>query len=427
MHKFIFTLLISFPLLLVAQNVDTQINALEQKVETIEKEKEQLQLQINGLKLEKIQNDINRIGLPELQEKEVLINHSAISLVYSEKHEQARWVSHVITADIIDGKVKRTNNFRQDPKVLTGSSVEKDYFTKTLKPGSKTKYTYNGFGYDRGHLAPSADFKWSKIALSESFFYSNMSPQLPEFNRKKWADLERLLRKYINDHPETQLFVVTGPILHDSLPRIEQGINKVSIPQHYFKVVLDLVNQKAIGFIMPNKELTNSLGSYAVSINDVEKQVGINFFYQLEDEKEEEMEEQLNVGWWIAEKQTTDVASAYQPDLPYGVYNTVNAKEFMGANKKVSVTGTVVAGRKSKNGHLFINLDKNYPNQIFTVAIWKKNISNFDYNPLVKWEGKQITLKGKVSDFDGTPTMIIEKKNAVIIHKDGELIELEVE
>ena len=71
---------------------------------------------------------------------------------------------------------------------------------------------------------------------------------------------------------------------------------------------------------------------------------------------------------------------------------------------------------------LFFNLDKNYPNQIFTVAIWKKNIINFSYDPLKEWKGKQITLKGRITDFDGIPTMIVEKEFAIEIHQEGKTV-----
>ena len=113
-----------------------------------------------------------------------------MSLVYSEEHEQAKWVAHIISPDIITGNVSRTNDFRPDPHVSTGSTVEEDYFLKYLQPDSS--YKYDGYGFDRGHLAPSADFRWSTTALSESYFYSNMSPQRPEFNRGTWAELEGL-------------------------------------------------------------------------------------------------------------------------------------------------------------------------------------------------------------------------------------------
>jgi len=402
-----------------SQSVDDQIKLLKNEKIALSSSILNIDSQIVDLKLKVIQLAIQKIGLPELNAEEVLINHSAMSLVYSEKHEQAKWVSHIITSDIINGKAGRTNDFRIDPLVKTGSAIEKDYFLKTLKEGSKDEYDYDGFGYDRGHLAPSADFRWSKKALSESYFYSNMSPQLAKFNRDKWADLEGLLRGYVYAHPKTQLYVVTGPLLNDSLPVVERGVNKVSIPGFFFKVVLDLTNNKAIAFIMPNKELKYPVSSYAVDINEVEEVTGINFFHQLEDGLEERLETQKDVSVWVPEKQKGDVKPLYQPDLPKGIFNTVQAKRNMGTNKKMTIRGTVVGSRKTRNGHLFFNLDKSYPNQIFTVAIWKQNIVNFSYDPLEEWKGKEITLTGKIADFDGIPTMIIEKESVVEVPLDG--------
>lgn len=407
----VFTFLVAFP-----QNTDQKIEQIQVEITALDSLKTHLTLSLNDLKLERIREDLIKVGLPELKTGEEIVSHVAMSLVYSEQHEQARWVAHIITADIMDGKASRSNDFREDPLVKTGSATEKDYFLKTLKEGSTDKYEYDGFGYDRGHLAPSADFRWSKKALSESYFYSNMSPQLGDFNRKKWADLEGLLRGYITTHPNTQLYVVTGPLLNDSLSVIERGLNKVSIPKYYYKVALDLKNNHAIAFIMPNKDLKYPVSSYAVSINEVEEATGINFFYKLDDAVEEQLESQKDIAVWIPENQQGDVEPMYQPDLPSGTFNTVQAKAYMGSSKKATVKGTVVGTRETKNGHLFFNLDKNYPNQIFTVAIWKKNIPNFSYDPLIEWKDKEITLTGKIADFDGIPTMIIEKENAVEIH-----------
>ncbi|MCB9361583.1 MAG: DNA/RNA non-specific endonuclease [Flavobacteriales bacterium] len=399
------------------QSLDEQLDWLNNQVETLEAKKAEVQTKIAELKLEKIRKDIAEIGLPKSLEGEEVISHLAYSLVYDENHEQAKWVAHIIAVDIVDGKASRSNNFRVDPLIKTGSATEKDYFLKTKKAGEKNKYEYDGFGYDRGHLAPSADFKWNKKALSESFYYSNMSPQLADFNRKKWAKLEGLMRAYVEENSQ-QIFIVTGPILNDSLPVIERGENQVSIPEYFYKIALDLTNKKAIGFIMPNKDVKNPIASFAMSINEIEIATGIDFFYQLDDELEEQLESQNQVSDWLPESQETDVTPIYQPSLPPGVFNTVQAKNYMGNGKKITVKGTVVNARETKNGHLFFNLDKNYPNQIFTVAIWKQNIKNFSYNPLVEWMNKKITISGKIADFDGVPTMILEKEDAIEFEED---------
>ena len=115
------------------------------------------------------------IGLPYYTQSDQIISHTAYTLKYSEQHEQASWVAYTLKSSHTSGTVGRTNDFREDYKVKTGSASLSDY---------------KGSGYDRGHLAPAADFKWSSTAMSESFFMSNMSPQKPGFNRGIWKKLE---------------------------------------------------------------------------------------------------------------------------------------------------------------------------------------------------------------------------------------------
>ena len=418
--RYIFTFLYLFPFVGYSQTTVDKIIKLEHEIEIISKRNDTLVEEVNDLKLLKIREDLSKIGVPETSSKEEIIYHSAMCLVYEEKYEQAKWVAHIILPDIVKGKESRSNNFRKDTLIKTGSSEAADFFLKTKQPDGK--YKYDGFGYDRGHLAPSADFKWSKKALSESFLYSNMSPQVGDFNRLKWADLEGMFREYVVYHTGIQLFVVTGPILYDTLPKIEKGVNKVTIPEFYYKVAIDLINNKAIGFIMPNKKIEYPISSYAVSINDVEKVTGINFYYQLNDSLEEVLENQKVVSDWLPEKQKNDVSPVSQPTLPPGTFNTVVAKNQIKSGKTVTVIGTVVDAKETKNGHLFFNLDKTYPNQIFSVMIMSKNIVNFSYNPLTEFMGKQITIKGKLTDFDGVPTMFLEKENAVEIQQEEKMI-----
>jgi hypothetical protein len=101
--------------------------------------------------------------------------------------------------------------------------------------------------------------------------------------------------------------------------------------------------------------------------------------------------------------------------LPKGVYNTIQAKRLMGSNRKVTIAGTVVSTKETRNGHLFLNLDINYPNHIFTIAIWKQNILNFSYNPHDMLLHQTIYVTGKIADFDGIPTMILDNEKAIEI------------
>jgi endonuclease G len=224
---------------------------------------------------------ITKLELPKTNSKDKIITHSGYSLSYNETHEQANWVAYELTKDETNKIFERTNKFISDPKVKTGTASDKDY---------------EGSGYDRGHLAPASDMGWSIATMTESFFYSNMSPQTPSFNRGIWKKLEELVRVWAIEN--NNVYVITGPVLSNGLPTI--GPNKVSIPKYYYKVVLDYrePNIKGIGFILPNTASKEKLQYYAVTIDSIEKLTGIDFFPLLQDEQEELIEKTLCLKCW---------------------------------------------------------------------------------------------------------------------------------
>ena len=207
-----------------------------------------------------------------------LVNHTYYSLAYSELHEQGEWIFYEIKKERILGLIPRTNDFREDPKVKTGSA---------------SLYDYKGSGYDRGHLAPAGDFSFSNIAMSESFYMSNMSPQHPSFNRGIWKKLESLVRKWGNN---SSIYIVTGPVLDDCTSII--GINKVCIPKYYYKVIYDPLQKKMISFILPNEKGIKNIKEYVCSTDYLEKKTNIDFFPILEDKLERYLESNVNKENW---------------------------------------------------------------------------------------------------------------------------------
>lgn len=390
---------------------DTELSRLLAERDRLKKEMLGLDEKIETRKLEIVQADLQTSGLPALKPGEEVVMHSCMALVYDEPHEQAKWVAHIVLPDIVEGRITRSNDFRPDPAVKTGSTDEIDFFTKVTKPDGTIEY--DGFGYDRGHLAPSADFRWSLKALSESYLYSNMSPQLPDFNRELWSDLEAKVRGYIFRNPGARLFVVTGPILDANPPRIERSPKKVAIPKAFFKVMLDLEHQKAIGFIVPHEVSDAPLQKFAMPIDEVEQQTGIDFFAKLEDGLEAKVESQKVIMDWLPEEALGSVEPIFPPSLPKNHFNTVQAKLYMDKNQEVFICGTVVGARRSKKGNILLNLDKQFPNQIFTVFIKEEDIPNFNYDPEEPWLGKMIAVKGKIVNMGGTPAMYISNEKQI--------------
>lgn len=389
-----------------AQPPKEKLASLNKQLEALKKQEEQLVSQIEDVKLEQVRVDLKANGLPRLKPGETVVEHLAMMLVYDEEQEQAKWVAHIITPDVIGGTEGRSNDFRPDPMVATGSTDEADYFLKKAKADGS--YEYDGYGYDRGHLAPSADFRWSSRALSESYFYSNMSPQRPDFNRGIWADLEGVVREYVVQHPKGQLYVVTGPVLKPGLPKVERSPNGVTIPEYYYKVVMDLDNQRGIGFMIPNQKSVEGLETYTYTINRVEEITGLDFFVNVPDVIEEGLESQLNPKEWLPEVAKGDVEPIPPNELKSGQVNTTGARAWKGDNREIEVCGTVVSARTSSKGNVMISLDKMYPNEVFTVFVRKEELTNFSYDPEKDLLRKKIAVKGKVADLSGLPAMFIE-------------------
>ncbi len=398
-----------FPLGVDGQTTPETLEQYRSELKRIEATQDSIRGLIETVRLEELRAEMHALGFPE----DDFIEHSAMVLAYDERHEQAKWVMHIIAPEIIQGTVGRTNDFRPDPKVVTGSAVEEDYFLKTLQTNGE--YSYDGFGFDRGHLAPSADFRWSFNALSESYFYSNMSPQRAEFNRGGWADLEDALRAYIYRNPEHHLVVVTLPVLHDELPVVERSINRVTIPETYVKVAFDPKAERGIAFAMPNSTIDRPLASYAMTIREAEEMTGFDFFPLLDTCITNVAETTYNIEDWLTESLLGDVEPLFAPDLPRGHFNTTQAARHMGSGKEVVVCGTVVGSRTARSGNVWLNLDRQYPNQVFSVYIKKEHLINFSYDPEKSLNGEVICVKARISDLSGTPTMRIEREKQLVV------------
>ena len=172
-------------------------------------------------------------------------------------------VQHISLANIT-GPAKRKDDFRPDP------AIPKQFQSQLSD--------YAGFPFDRGHLSPGADNTQNDMVMSESFFLSNMVPQVPNHNRGIWKQLETAVREWVKQGKD--IYVTSGTIYAQGYQTI--GANRVGIPTHMWKVIVDRKNARAIAFIFPNAPLpVADLPKYATTIAEVERVTGINFHPQL--------------------------------------------------------------------------------------------------------------------------------------------------
>lgn len=206
-----------------------------------------------------------------------ILKRKGYTLSYNADYKTPHWVAWELTKKETKGKEGRTDKFLPDPDARGAKAYTGDY-TKS--------------GYDRGHMAPAADMKWSRKAMEESFYMSNICPQNPNLNRGDWNDLEEKSRHWAKKYGV--VYIACGPIYDNKRPK-RIGNNKVAVPDAFYKVVLinDKKNPKAIGFIFPNKAGHKPLKKYVVTVDSVEKRTNIDFFSALPDEIENKIEAEL--------------------------------------------------------------------------------------------------------------------------------------
>src|SRR5690554_4669818 len=212
-----------------------------------------------------------------------IIEHTTYYLSYSEKHEQAEWVAYELKPEHISGGKHKRPYFSQDPKVSTESAHWSNY---------------KNSGYTRGHLLPAGDRVFSKEAYDETFYTSNISPQLAEFNTGIWNSLEMRIRNFVKKNGK--VYIITGGVLTDALPTI--GNEKVSVPDYFYKVVLynDGSQYKMLAYLIPHKEEKRKpLQDYVITTDSVEALTGIDFFHFLDDTLEDELEAAVDYKWFV--------------------------------------------------------------------------------------------------------------------------------
>lgn len=220
------------------------------------------------------------LGIPN--EPDQIIEREGYALGFSQYLKQPLWVIYKYTKEEAEASfMERTNAFKSDPLVIGGSATPSDYLNT---------------GYDRGHLAPAADMRWSHDSMEQSFYMSNMSPQTPALNRDVWKRAESFTRNCAIQ--EGSIYVVSGPIVTNENPRVI-GKNSVVVPDLFYKVIYDITPpEKMMAFVMPNDKICSDIWQYATNVVYVEEMTGLRFFSAIDTNRTFSLKSTFNQEDW---------------------------------------------------------------------------------------------------------------------------------
>lgn len=224
--------------------------------------------------------ELDRVKIPTSlpsQEKD----YTGFRVSFNRDNRTPNWVAWELLGSETEGaEVRTSRQFWQDGEIQ-GCATTKDY-TRS--------------GFDRGHMCPAADQKWSAEAMTDCFVMSNMCPQDHSLNSGAWNTLENKERTWAQR--DSAIMIVAGPIYNDSdRDKIGRGVR---VPSAFFKVIVAPYVEKprGIGFVYPNMSAPGNMQNYVTSIDEVEKLTGYDFFYNLPDDIENEVESKASFVEW---------------------------------------------------------------------------------------------------------------------------------
>ena len=225
---------------------------------------------------------MSRLEIPyRLEDSESeIIEHMGYTLSYNNDLRVPNWVAYeLLESEVITAYRSREDEFTPDPLVKGRQAYDRDYV---------------GSGYDRGHMAPAADMRWSSQTMKECFYLSNVCPQNHNLNSGAWNDLEKQVRYEARYYKS--VWVVCGPIFEYNSPR-HIGKNHVAVPDSFFKALLARRKDgsyASIGFIFPNKACERNLTHYAMTVDELESKLGMDLFYNLDDRAQDRAEAEMD-------------------------------------------------------------------------------------------------------------------------------------
>ena len=213
---------------------------------------------------------------------ERILKRTGYTVSYNKDTRIANWVAWHLTAAHTSGTVQRPRRaYHEDEDVPEPRATDSDYYNS---------------GYDRGHLCPAGDNKWSETAMYETFLFTNLCPQVHELNAGDWKEMEEQCRRWAERYGD--IYIVCGPLVYGG-GHEKIGKNKVVVPDAFFKVVLCTKGApKAIGFVYDNAGGDHPKSHYMRTVDEVESVSGIDFFPALPDETENKIEAVCSLNDW---------------------------------------------------------------------------------------------------------------------------------
>lgn len=231
------------------------------------------------------QNTVLEIPTTPKGKKELIFKRSNYTLSFNKETNLPNWVAwRLDKSKLVESVSRKGYTFTPDPTLNTKDAVITQDYTRS--------------GYDRGHMCPAGDSRWSANAMKESFYMTNICPQNPNLNGGDWHELEQACRKWAAQGP---IYIVCGPVLYNGTPQYIGNVHRIRVPEAFFKVILAGLedgNPRAIGFIYKNSEGNRTLDKYVNSIDQVERITGYDFFPLLPDSIESKVEKEYNLSDW---------------------------------------------------------------------------------------------------------------------------------
>lgn len=216
---------------------------------------------------------------------EQIKNYTGFTVSFNPDTKTPNWVAWELLGSETVGTEKRAKSFWQDADIKNCPSSG----------------DYKNSGFDRGHMIPAAEQKWSPEAMNDCFVMANICPQDHSLNSGAWNTLES--KERIWAQRDSVLIIIAGPI-YEKTDQSRIGDSGVRVPGSFFKVLLapNADPPRAIGFIFPNMSAPGNLQAYSMSVDEVEKYTGHDFFYQLPDSIENILESKVSFREWNTTK-----------------------------------------------------------------------------------------------------------------------------